>query len=256
MIIHKSRNAIMASKMFKASPRQKQILAAIDDVANLELVQQLDEYLDDEFIIMKNNAQQATEYTEDTSNTSQDDISDEPTDFNNTIPRPASSRPSPANFTPNNDDESLMDKHGDELEDLENNAPELEKSSNEPTDTNSSVKAKSTAKPVVADTIVNPFVDLYASLIGVANEIKGTLNVRQDTAGVNRVSIKNDELWIYYNDDVNLNNVMANVIDVLNAANYKYFEFNRLARTDNAMVFTVDIETSKAMQPITSDESK
>lgn len=248
MIIHKSRSVILASKMFKASPRQKEILAAIDDVANLELVQQLDEYLDDEFITMKYGTDTTTDvdYTDDAI----DDIDNAPQDdsapaFNR--PSPSHSSGSPATFTPN-DDESLMDKHGDELEDLENNAPELEKSSDEPVDTNSAVKAKSTAKPIVADTIVNPFVDLYASLVGVANEIKGTLNVRQDTAGVSRVQIKNDELWIYYNDDINLNNVMANVIDVLNAANYKYFEFNRLARTDNAIVFTVDVETSKQMQ--------
>ena len=252
MIIHKSRNAIMASKMFKASPRQKQILAAMDDVINVELVQQLDEYLDDEFLIMKNNAEQEAQFSEeDNFNAPDDGYTDEPTD--SPANGPTVSRPSPAKFTPNNGD-SLMDKHGDELAELEENAPELEKSSSEPEDTNSSVKTK--GKAIVADTIVNPFVDLYASLVGIANEIKGTLNVRSDTAGVNRVAIKNDELWIYYNDDVNLNNVMADVINVINAANYKYFEFNRLARTDNAIVFTVDVETSKAMQPITTEELK
>lgn len=244
----------MASKMFKASPRQKQILAAMDDVINVELVQQLDEYLDDEFLIMKNNAEQEAQFSEESVDDIEnpDGITDEPTD--SPANGPTVSRPSPAKFTPNK--ESLMDKHGDELAELEENAPELEKSSSEPEDTNSSVKSNTSAKPIVADTIVNPFVDLYASLVGIANEIKGTLNVRSDTAGVNRVAIKNDELWIYYNDDVNLNNVLANVINVINAANYKYFEFNRLARTDNAIVFTVDVETSKAMQPITTEESK
>ena len=47
---------------------------------------------------------------------------------------------------------------------------------------------------------------------------------------------------------------MANVIGVLNTANYSYFEFNRLARTDNAIVFTVDVETSKQMQAIDDAE--
>lgn len=250
MIIHKSRNAIMASKMFKASPRQKEILAAIDDIANIELVQQLDEYLDDEFITMKYGTDTSeAQFTEETS----DDIVDMPEDDTApTVDRPTPSRSgSPAKFTPN---ESLMDKHGEELEELENEAPELETGSDEPEEPTASVKKKSSAKPIVADTIVNPFVDLYASLTGIANEIKGTLNVRQDTAGVNRVQIKNDELWIYYNDDINLNNVMANVIGVLNTANYSYFEFNRLARTDNAIVFTVDVETSKQMQAIDDAE--
>ena len=75
MIIHKSRNAIMASKMFKASPRQKEILAAIDDIANIELVQQLDEYLDDEFITMK--------YGTDTSEAQFTEETSEDCDFNN-----------------------------------------------------------------------------------------------------------------------------------------------------------------------------
>ena len=250
MIIHKSRSAIMASKMFKASPRQKEILAAIDDIANVELVQQLDEYLDDEFITMKYGTDTSTdaEYTDEA-------IDNEPgiDEASDDTSAPSFNRPtgSPARFTPN--DESLMDKHGEELEELENEAPELETGSDEPEEPTASVK-KSSAKPIVANEIVNPFVDLYASLTGIANEIKGTLNVRQDTAGVNRVQIKNDELWIYYNDDINLNNVMANVIGVLNSANYSYFEFNRLARTDNAMVFTVDVETSKQMQAIDNAE--
>ena len=239
MIIHKSRNAIMASKMFKASPRQKEILAAIDSEDNVELVQQLDEYLDDEYQILKQASE--TQFSEETSET----IEDTP-DIDDTSDSSPSrtSGPAPAKFTPNN--ESLMDKHGDELEELENDIPnELENGSDGPEkkeEPNASVQAK--GKPIVADTIVNPFVDLYASLNGIANEIKGTLNARQDTIGVNRVQIKNDELWIYYNDDINLNNVMANVINLLNIANYKYFEFNRLARTDNAIVFTISVEKS------------
>ena len=147
-----------------------------------------------------------------------------------------------------------MDKHGDELAKEEGELPaEPTGEDTEPAEPKASVQAK--GKSIVADTIVNPFVDLYASLVGIANEIKGTLNVRQDTAGVNRVQIKNDELWIYYNDDINLNNVMANVISVLNAANYQYFEFNRLARTDNAIVFAISLEnTACSVQAVVSNE--
>lgn len=235
MIIHKSRNAIMSSKMFKASPRQKEILAAIDDEANVELVQQLDEYLDDEYLILKQSSE--AEFSEETDETindaSDDDMNTDDTNDN------GASGPAPAKFTPN---KSLMEKHGDELAELEGETPDEPTDDDKTEDANASVKAK--GKAIVADTVVNPFVDLYASFIGIANEIKGTLNVRSDTAGVNRVQIKNDELWIYYNDDINLNNVMANVLNVLTAANYRYFEFNRLARTDNAMVFTISVENS------------
>lgn len=244
MIIHKSRKAIVASKMFKASPRQSAILAAMELPENMELVQQLDEYLDDEYLVLKQNAE--SEFSEETA----DDIEGKPKDTSFTKDddaSPAPKGPSPAKFTPN---ESLMDKHGDELEKEEGSEPDM--SSNEPDVPEASVQSK--GKPIMADTVVNPFVDLYASLIGIANEIKGTLNVRSDTAGVNRVQMKNDELWIYYNDDINLNNVMANVIGVLNAANYQYFEFNRLARTDNAIVFTVAIENTACSVQAVVDE--
>jgi hypothetical protein len=252
MIIHKSKSAIVASKMFKASPRQKEILAAIDSEENLELVQQLDEYLDDEYFAMKQNTE--TQFTEDTKNTI-DNTPDMNDTTDDSIPAPTPSRShggSPAKFTPNNN-ESLMGKHGDELEELENGEPEI--GSDEPADIDipeASTKIK--GQPIVADTVVNPFMNLYADLVNVANEIKGFLNSKQDTTGVNRVQIKNDELWIYYNDDINLNNVMTNVINTLNAANYKYFDFNRLARTDNAMVFTVSVERTDTFTGATNEK--
>ena len=248
MITHKSRKAILASKMFKSSTRQKAILAAMDLPENMELVQQLDEYLDDEYLTIKRNSE--TEFSEDTNEVIDNPDGEFDTDAtpdDPTFPRRSAGGGSPARFTPN---ESLMDKHGDELAELEGEEPPM---GEEPKEPNASVQSK--GKAIVADTIVNPFVNLYADLIGIANEIKGTLNARQDTAGVNRVQMKNDELWVYYNDDINLNNVMTNVLNVLNAANYKYFEFNRLARTDNAMVFTLSIEnTASSVQAVVNEK--
>jgi hypothetical protein len=69
--------------------------------------------------------------------------------------------------------------------------------------------------------------------------IKATLNAREDTAGVNRLEVKDSELWIYYNDDSNLNDKMIEVISVLNSTGYTYLKFNRLARSNNAIVFDV-----------------
>jgi hypothetical protein len=242
----------MASKMFKASPRQREILAAMEKPENLELVQQLDEYLDEEFVVMKNQAEQQSKQNLLNQGMDNPNGIDGPMDDTSS---PSVPHGSPARFSPN---ESLMDKHGDELADEESEfdipiEDEPDTSSDEPV---ASTKATKEAKSIKADTIVNPFVDLYASLNGIANEIKGTLNVRQDTTGVNRVQIKNDELWIYYNDDINLNNVMANVIGVLNSANYKYFEFNRLARTDNAIVFTVSLENSDMVTGVSNNGEK
>lgn len=86
--------------------------------------------------------------------------------------------------------------------------------------------------------------------------MKGLLNAREDTTGVNRILVKGDELWIYYEDSVNLNNVMGTAIEVLNAAPYPWLEFNRLARSDNAIVFVLIPATTQQVQPIKSDGEK
>ena len=58
----------------------------------------------------------------------------------------------------------------------------------------------------------------------------------------------NDEIK-YYDDKINLNNVMGPVLELLNAASYTYLQFNRLARTDNAIVFQVELMSSTNMLP-------
>lgn len=71
--------------------------------------------------------------------------------------------------------------------------------------------------------------------------LKGTLNAVDDTCGVLRIKVDEDkkELWIYYNDDINLNDVMTPLIELLEASNYNYLIFNRLARSGNAVVFEI-----------------
>lgn len=233
-------NALKASKIFKANPNKAKILAEVDKPENIELKQQLEEYLDDEFIALNRENILDQMRKENPDLEEPDAVEDEPAaNPEPTVSRPTGSPSGPASFIPN---DNMMDKHGDDLAALEDEAPVLE---TEPTeeDANASTKPKA-AEPVTADTLVNPFVDFYATLKGIASEIKGTLNVRSETAGVNRVQLKNDELWIYYNDDINLNNVMGNVIDLLGAANYDYLTFNRLARTDNAIVFEIMSENT------------
>ena len=56
--------------------------------------------------------------------------------------------------------------------------------------------------------------------------------------GVRRVDFLDDgEIWIYYLDTTNLNNIMEAAISAV-TNKYKFIEFNRLARTSNAIVFT------------------
>ena len=110
-------------------------------------------------------------------------------------------------------------------------------------------------KIVAETTTLNPMAIVHNTINNIAFEIKGLLNAKADTAGVVRVNVKNDEVWVYYNDDTNLNNVMTPALESLNAASYAYLIFNRLARTDNAIVFTLSInDTDAVVKPVISDE--
>lgn len=70
-------------------------------------------------------------------------------------------------------------------------------------------------------------------------EIKGILNAHGDTDGVSKVTKKDNELWIYYNDGTDLNDIMGSAIDVLEASSHSTLYFNRLDRNDNAIVFDI-----------------
>ncbi len=48
---------------------------------------------------------------------------------------------------------------------------------------------------------------------------------------------------------------MSTVIELLNAANYQYLIFNRLARTENAIVFTISVnDTMNNMELIKNEK--
>jgi hypothetical protein len=67
------------------------------------------------------------------------------------------------------------------------------------------------------------------------------------------VSVKEDEAWVYFDDSINLNNVMGDVIDGL-ANPYPWLAFNRLARSENAMVFVIDFINQYNTQLSEDDE--
>ena len=101
-------------------------------------------------------------------------------------------------------------------------------------------------KPITATSVI------WTTIEDIANEcetIKGTLNAREDTSGVNRLQVKDQELWIYFTDDTNLNDKMIDVIEVLNGTGYTYLAFSRLARSNNAIVFDINLNTQEQVKP-------
>lgn len=235
--------SIYASKLYKSSTRKDKIKAAIENPINAELVAQLAEYLDED-------------YQQPDANNIKVDYSDS-VDNNSSSNDPSISFPSSGGPSGMIDDdifedgegidsevdEGLTDDLGDEtIDEIDLPSDDDDNLDDEPIEESTKVKAT----PVNASSCV--------SLSEITGQIKGTLNLREDTNGVNRVLIKEDELWVHYNDDINLNNVMGDVIELLNSTGYTYLEFNRLARSANAIVFQICLnDTNQSVKPLEVD---
>lgn len=237
-------NAIYASKIFKSSTRQDRIIHAFDNPLNKALVKQLSEYIPDSVDI--DEVKDESTQVEDTNPSVES--SAESTNTNG-APAPTSSSHG-SNVTisvPSSNDEGAIDDRlqedlaKQESEQQEQVIPSTTTESNLPDESNSDVKQTTRVPVKSAEQILN---NVYDSFKYDIEPIKGILNTHADTAGVNRILIKDNEMWIYYNDDINLNNIMPNVIELLRSANYTYLEFNRLARSDNAIVFEIIITST------------
>ena len=219
--------------MYKTANNKQRILASIQDPINAELVEQLKEYIDIP----------SADTSEDSAKVVLQDIKvqdeSESRDSENT---------KESNSTTENVGES--DTNTEKPEITENDSEQS--STGEESDKPVEESTKVAGTKVIAQTVLyepNRCV-AYTSIDDVVHELKGALNLKDDTAGVNRVQVKQNELWIYYNDSVNLNSVMNPVLDYLNSASYNYLEFNRLARSDNAIVFEIlFIDTANVMKP-------
>lgn len=213
--------AIYSSKMYRSSRHKDKIKSAIADPINSELVKQLSSYLD----VPEKEDKKEVEVNQDVKDTRPEEAKDRPehkTSDNLSSPRPA---------------ERVNDKHSEE---------ETEEAKETVEDGETSEEIKETAEDDKSD--VEESVQISGQRIQACETIstvkdlsivKDALNTREDTQGVIRTNVDNSELWIYFDDKKNLNDIMTNVIDYFIAAGYSYLEFNRLARSDNAMVFVI-----------------
>lgn len=202
---------IYSCKLYRSSKHKDRIKAALNDPINAELVTQLTSYLDDPKAVK----------------TELDRIKEKK------VAKPAVKRdvsaPSPgsrfSSGSPSSPDSTLSDLLDEpETEETE----ELDESVLE-----SSTKIQSSHDA--------------CGEIG-TDSLLGSLNMDADTQGVVRVIVRpdsecNTEVWIHYNDKVNLNNIMEKVISKVHDLGYP-LEFNRLARSDNAVVFQKITELS------------
>lgn len=215
-----TKKSIYASRLFKYSKHQDRIIAAITNPINSELVSQLSEYVDLDSI-----------------DTIEPEVNVD-TKVNSTKPKGNSLRPGPKSkytSTPSSIDNEPMEEPENDADD------ELEESSDTELGENLDASVSTKGNPIQANTVITSDGNRLST-----DSILSTVNSLDTSSGAIRVNTKDDnkELWIYYSDSINLNNVMTSVIELLDNSGYYYLTFNRLARTDNAIVFDININTS------------
>lgn len=242
-------SAIFASKLYQVSNRKDRIHSAYMDPLNAELVQQIDSYVSPKYQNMLKEeedlehaatSQAAGESDSTTSSGGSSSSSSFSSGGGGSFSRGGSSFSGSDEDLPGMvADEPSSDESGSDSPDADAGATEsaAETSSDEPVEQSTVIASSCTENDAALE----------------VDTIKGSLNVKEDTAGVSRIRVKDKELWIYYQDTVNLNNVMSSVIDTMNTLGYTYLEFSRLARSDNAIVFDI-YESAQPIQPIEEDE--
>ena len=238
-------SAIFASKLYQVSNRKDRIHSAYMNPLNAELVQQIDSYVSPKYQKMLREAEDA-EQAADTS-----EVED-----GAAVSTPSGGSSGGSSFSGGGG--GSFSGSDEDLPGMVTDEPGSDESGSDSTGTNTDAPEPDTSEPVSDDSVEQSTVIASSCTEKDAalevDTIRGSLNVKEDTAGVSRIRVKDKELWIYYQDTVNLNNVMSSVIDTMNALGYTYLEFSRLARSDNAIVFDI-YESAQTIQPIEEDEN-
>ena len=207
---------IYSSKLYKASSRKDKIRANINNPINVELVQQIADYVDanepkqldtkvnepSESVVKRSDHPAPNRGADKINHSSESDVS--PSD---------DIEPMPGLIA---DDKTISDE------------PQLAQPEDE------SAEEINESEKLTDDTVQGA--EGICSSIDI-NQIKDELNDSPLTEGVIRVANKAREIWVYFNDNTNLNDIMVNVIDSIFSRYGAQLEFNRLARSENAMVF-------------------
>lgn len=221
--------SILESKMLQGSRDKSKILAAMNDPINMELKQQLAEYVDipsveedEESEDGKGSKVHRKDKAEDSGKGPHDGKPGKAAKPKATK-NAGSHRPKPASF------EDASDEAGE---------PDGEKSSDdrgESGSVDSSVTApgsKVMASSVTADEVA-----------AAVNEIPGTFNMVDDTKGVTHAVLKggsDNEVWVYFDDDTDINKVLEHANRMLSDAGYYFLAFDRVSRSDNAIVYAIN----------------
>ena len=200
------KNVVLSSSLFAVSTKKSKIMAALTNPLNAELIQQSVSDLPDDTLAKLNESDNQGPNNDGASPASEGTKS-------------ITSDPKPIKF-----------KVADHAVEKDTEALENDDSSKD-FDTSVETSPVDVTSSVSVDCVVLD-----------AEVIKSTLNGRDDTCGVVSIALKDSgvsELWIYYDDETNLNDTIYAVVSVFNSCGYNMLKFNRLARSNNAIVFDI-----------------
>lgn len=238
--------SIFESKIYASlsQERKDKVKAAYLNPVNLELVQQLSTYLDKPVERDPEFSEQSTTDVDDVSEKSNETVQSEvPESSHSASSRTRHSLPSMNKLVDDLKDEESTKDDESNIEPSSNEKPVAERSSESASESKTSNDTTTVQQPESAEASTTikaaccnvPEVDL--------DTIKGTLNAREATTGVTQIRRRENEIWIYYGDKVNLNNILPTTIDMIAYIDPR-LEFNRLARSNNAIVFEVTCDTT------------
>lgn len=211
------------SKVFCARENKSEIISALSNPLNLELKQQLVESLD--FQYQTDEYVNPDEVTEDELSVDADggdvnieeDVQTEDSDDRGTAHTPSHKSSSVSKNT------SDIDTDGDSVDDEDKVDDKFEKKDDKLSDE------------------VSESVDVGLDVD--EKSVEDLLNTNNSTDGVNYVQIKfqddTTEIWINYKDNVNINDKISDIMSLI-SLKYPDWQFNRVARTYNAIIFTCE----------------
>ena len=234
--------AIACSKLFKTSSRRNEIYVKAASIANSSsaLKLQPDYMVDTSDDFNENEKDQVKVADIQTSKSSMPDsgYASNNCDLETHEPKLGSS------------DFNSRDSQSNSINDSKHSSSDVDESSMELGSDDMDVDVESCESVVAASGTSLPRTDVTDNINLEADDIKGFLNSDSSTCGVSRVHKVNDELWVRYQDSINLNDVMVPAIELLNRPGYTYLQFNRLARSENSIVFVIlNDDTEREKKP-------
>ena len=214
---------IYGCKMFRSSSRKDHIRANIANPINFELVQQIQDLTDDK--------------DEDRVTTPPSEVSSDKTKERKILKGPSSSH-SGGSYSPSFNDKSEPSREDIFIPDEKSSDDSIDQIDSDKLDESSksddTIEDKSSDDEVESSEEITAVVEDELDI----NQLKSILNDSSSlTYGVSRISERKNEVWVYYNDDINLNPMLSDIIYAVESSKFKNLEFNRIARSDNAVVF-------------------